>query len=93
MAPLSICLSTLFSETTGPIKAEFHMEPQWIGERKFVCRPFYGKLKNLLHYAFIWELIQSFRQLVGVAKERHSEQMVSGKLKDHWSLVNKSDNF
>ena len=25
------------SETTGQIKAKFHMYPQWIGELKFIC--------------------------------------------------------
>ena len=30
--------SNILSETTGPIKARFHMEPQWVGGMK-VCSP------------------------------------------------------
>ena len=52
--------NTFFSETVGPIKAKFHVEPPWVGETK-VCSgrlshmtkmaamPIYGKtFKNLL---------------------------------------------
>ena len=38
--PLSVHppFSKIFSKTTGPIKAKFHMEPPWVGETKVCLR-------------------------------------------------------
>ena len=31
-----MCVSNFFSETTGPIEANFHVEPPWDRGRKFI---------------------------------------------------------
>ena len=56
--------STSFPETTGPIKAKFHVEPQWDGGTKvslnglghmtkMAAMPIYGKTWKILH---LWNL-------------------------------------
>ena len=64
ICPLSVCplFSKIFSKTAGPIKAKFHMEPQWDGGTK-VCSwglghvnkvaamPIYGKNPSKIFFS------------------------------------------
>ena len=46
---MCVCMSTfsnIFSETTGPIEAKFHMEPPWDGGMK-VCSNGHGHMTNM----------------------------------------------
>ena len=40
------CSNVFSSETTGPIGAKFHMDPQWIGGME-VCLPHLGHISKL----------------------------------------------
>ena len=35
---MCLCVFKIFSETTGPTEAKFHVEPQWDREGKFIQR-------------------------------------------------------
>ena len=45
--------SNIFSETNGPIKAKFRVEPQWVGGMR-VCSPHLGHLNQRANGPGAW---------------------------------------